>query len=167
MLQIWLTIWHFGIKIINVYKYKWKGISSGVAGGILFKYCNSLSSTYYNMPTRLLKYGNFFPERVYHCPCLKKALDEIYNVDIRRYREIRLAIWEGTAQFYCVRVEDKLNCLFLCQTHLVLTLFTEVKYRYNSENKKDLVFMEKRYCKSCVRRYCDKLCNIYSFKFVN
>ena len=44
------------------------------------------------MPTTLHKYENFFPKRVYHCPCLKKALDEIYNVDTRSYSEIILAL---------------------------------------------------------------------------
>ena len=52
---------------------------------------------------------------------------------------------KANPRVYCVRVQDKSNCLFLCQAYLLFTLLTEVKYRCTSENEKDLVFMEKRY----------------------
>ena len=34
------------------------------------------------MPNTAIKYGNFFPEKVYHCPCLKNATEEIFKAEI-------------------------------------------------------------------------------------
>ena len=34
------------------------------------------------MPTTAINYEHFFPEKVYHCPCLKNALDEILMIQM-------------------------------------------------------------------------------------
>lgn len=100
----------------------------------------------------------------------QKSLRWNFITEIWSYSEIILTVTErckGNTQVYCPRVQDKSNCLLLWQAHLVITLLTEVKYYCTSEdNEKDLLFdcMQKRFCKFCVRHYCEKLWNIYQFK---
>ena len=83
------------------------------------------------MHTTAIKYENFFPEKVYHCLCLKNALDEIFENDIRNYSEIILAVTEccqGNSDLYCLRVQEKTNCLFLYYAHMMKTLISEAKF---------------------------------------
>ena len=123
------------------------------------------------MLTTVIKYEKFFLEKVYHCPFLKNAIEEIFKTEIQCYSEIILAVSECCKcdpNVYCLRVQEKSNCLFLCQAHLIIML-SEAKFDCISMDETDLVFnaLQKHYCKSCVRHYCEKLCNIYQFKFFN
>lgn len=97
------------------------------------------------MPTKAIKYENFFPEKVYQCFCLKKVIDKIwysfFNNDIRCYSEIILAVTEycqSDPNLYCLRVHEKSNCLFLCQAHMIITLVLEAKSDCTSMDEKDL-----------------------------
>lgn len=124
-----------------------------------------LVEEYRNSPPTLIKYESFFPERVYHCPCLKHTKDEIFNADIRSYSEIILAIsecFQSDTHVLWLRVEEKTNCLFSCQPHLVLALLSKARFDCTFLSKKDLIFdcLRKRHCKSGVRHYWQKLCNI-------
>ena len=134
----------------------------------------SLQENLHKMPTtaEAIKYENFFPEKVYHCPCLKNAADEIFNNEICSYTEMILAASEccvGDSQVFCMSVEEKTNCLFLCQPHLLITMMSEAKIDCSWACEKVIVFnaLHKRYCRGCVRHYCQKLCDIYQFKFFN
>ena len=52
---------------------------------------------------------------MYYCPCLKYTLDEIFDNEIRSYTEMMLAVSEccvGDSQVFCMRVQEKMNCLF-------------------------------------------------------
>lgn len=122
------------------------------------------------MPTTAIKYEKFFPEKVYYCTCLKNAIDEIYKNEVRCYSEMILAVsecFQGDSHLYFLRVQGKSNCLLLCQVHVIITLLSEAKFDCTSSKEKDLIFdsLTKRYCKSCVRHYCEKLCSIYQFQF--
>lgn len=46
------------------------------------------------MPTTVIKYEEFLPKKVCHCPCLKNTVDEIFENDIRSYSDIILAVTE-------------------------------------------------------------------------
>ena len=49
---------------------------------------------------------------------------------IRSYAEIMLAVSEccfGNARIFCMRVNEKRDCLFLCQPHLLITMMIEGK----------------------------------------
>ena len=71
----------------------------------------------------------------------------------------------GDLRVFCTRVNKKKDSLFICQPHLLIKMMVEGKFDCTSENEKDIVFdaLQKRYCRSCVRHYCQKLCNIYKF----
>ena len=62
--------------------------------------------------------------------------------------------------------KEKNDCLFLCQPHILITMIMEGKFDCISGNEKDIVFdaLQKRYCRSCVRHYCQTLCSIYKFR---
>ena len=44
------------------------------------------------MSNSVLKYENFFSEKVYYCPCWENAINEIFKKQIRSYTEIMLAV---------------------------------------------------------------------------
>ena len=46
------------------------------------------------MSNSVLKYENFFPEKVYYCPCGENAINEIFKKQIHSYTEIMLAVSE-------------------------------------------------------------------------
>lgn len=97
----------------------------------------------YNMPTTSIKYENVFPENIYHCPCLKNTIEEIFKAEIWCYSEIILAVSECCqcdSNVYCLRVQEKLSCLFLCQAQKIITLLLEAKFDCTSMDEKDLLF---------------------------
>ena len=112
--------------------------------------------------------SNIFPEEVYHCPYLDNAVNETFKNKIRSYTEIMLAVSKCCvdAQVFCTRVNGKMSCLFLCQSHLLITITIEGKLNCISAGEKDIVFqaLQNRFCRGCVRHYCQKLCNVYKFK---
>ena len=72
----------------------------------------------------------------------------------------------GDAQVFWMRVNEKCDCLFFCQPHLTKTMMIAGKLDCTSANEKDIAFdaLQKRYCRGCVRHYCQKLCHVYKFK---
>ena len=95
------------------------------------------------MSSTVIKNENFFPEKVYNCPCLKNVIDEIFNNEIRSYTEMMLGISEccvGDSQVYCLRAEEKTNYLFICQPHLLMTMMSEASFDCTSTCEKDIVF---------------------------
>lgn len=80
----------------------------------------------------------------------KKALDEVFNVEIRSYSEIVLAVSEccqGNSQVFLFK-STRANRLLVSQAHLIITMLTEAKHNlvYQVVNQ---VFSMK------VRTYCD------------
>ena len=69
-------------------------------------------------------------------------------------------------RFQSVLVNEKKDCLFFFQPHLLITMMVDGKFDCISENEDDIFFnaLQKRYCRGCVRHYCRKLCAIYKFK---
>ena len=113
----------------------------------------------------MIKYEDFLPKKAYYCSCLKNTVDEILKNDIRSYSDIILAVTEycqGNSDVYCLRVQEKTIFFFLCQVHMIIKLLTEAKFDCTSADEKDLVFdaLQKRYCRSCVRHYCELICSI-------
>ena len=85
------------------------------------------------------------------------VVNQIYDTDVHSYTEILLAIsnccQEG--QVYTLCVEDKLICLIICQVHIITTILSEVKYDCTSTVLYES--LQKRYCKSRVRHYCENI----------
>ena len=76
----------------------------------------------------LINYKNFFPKKVYHCPCLTYVINQIYDADIRSYTEILLAISNYSQGGQVFTLKDKTNCLIMCQAHIIITMLSKVKY---------------------------------------
>ena len=70
------------------------------------------------MSNLILKYENFFPEKVYYCAGMEKAVNEIFNKQICSYTEMVLAILEccvGDGRVFCTRAnkKKKIVCFFV------------------------------------------------------
>ena len=103
----------------------------------------------YTICQTVIKYGNYFPEKVYHCPSLKNATEEIFKAEIWCYSEIILAVSECCkcdSNVYCLRVQEKSNCL--SSTHDNVVIGSQVWY--TSMDEKNLVFNAlQKCCNSC------------------
>ena len=66
-------------------------------------------------------------------------------------------------QVFSLRVQNKTSCTLLCQGHLIITLLSDTKCECTSQSKSDFLVLalQKCHCKSCIRHYCDKMCDIF------
>ena len=96
-------------------------------------------------------------------------VNEIYDANIRSYSLILENFFKSCItpeQVFSLRVGNKTSCMLTCQAHLILTLLSEMKYECTSQSDNDLlvISLQKCYCKSCIRHYCENVCKIYPFK---
>ena len=71
--------------------------------------------------------------------------------------------WRFKSSLYQSEQKDY---VLICQPHLLITMIVEGKIDCTSVDGKDIVFeaLQKRYCRGCLRHYCQNLCNIYNSK---
>ena len=50
-----------------------------------------------------------------------------------------------------------------CLMHIVIR-YTKYQCTSQSDNDFLVISLKKRYCKSCIRHYCEKMCKSYPFK---
>ena len=129
------------------------------------------------MNSKMQKYENLFPERVYRCPCLRLAIEECFFneknssiPDIAYY----LADFEFKNKLLMSRIfstrvgENKEHCLFTCEAHLrtiivgmrkIVCMLVENEQTVSIEysNKKEV------YCIDCVRHYMLLAYNFFEF----
>ena len=115
------------------------------------------------------KYGNFIPRKVYRCPCLTYFVNQIHDANIRSYQLILDATsksYLAEEQVFSLRIENKTSCMLLGQAHLILTLLSETKFECTSQSDSDFLILalQIRYCKSCIKHYCENMCEMFSFK---
>ena len=109
------------------------------------------------------KYVNFIPRKVYRCPCWTYVVNQIHDANICSYQLILDAIAKsGLAEekVFSLRVENKTSCMLLCQVHLILTLLPKTKLECTSQSDSDFLnlALQRRYCKSCLKHYCENMC---------
>ena len=105
-------------------------------------------------------------------PCLTYLINQIYDVDIGEHSQILKPVLYCrmiSTQVFSTRVENKTSCILVSATHLKIILMTETKYFCTSEDDGDFLFhnLNWRYCKSCVKHYSRKMCELYLFKVFN
>ena len=116
-------------------------------------------------------YENFIPRKAYWCPCLMHLVNEFYNVDICGYSAILETISKSCInpkQGFRFCVENKTSSMIMCQAHLILTLLSKTKYECTSHSDNDFLVipLQRRYCKSSIRHYCENMCNTDSWYFL-
>ena len=90
----------------------------------------------------LNNHENFLSRNVNRCPCLMHILSLIYDADICSLLLILEIISKSgmdSTQVYCLRVEEKTSCTIMCQSHLLLTLFSETKYECTLQSNTDFL----------------------------
>ena len=67
--------------------------------------------------------ADFYPKRMYQCPCLTYTVNQIYDDGLREYTEISSAIliYKLSPLFvFSTRVENKKSCFVMCDVRMLL-----------------------------------------------
>ena len=127
------------------------------------------------------KHANFFPLKVYRCPCLLSVIDECHENDLNSYVEIHDEVRDfilekgDIAKVFAVKCGENLkDCVFCCQRHLGIIIFGVKKYdcTYNQfldnltiyYNESETVCVGKTFCKGCIKNYLRKSISYFYFK---
>lgn len=117
-----------------------------------------------------MSYENFYPKRIYPCPCLSYILNQVVSTEnVTGYNDITKGITElcsgSRSIVYSVRVQNKTNAMIVCNSHMTISAVSEAKYNCTSAVKNDLFFKatQKRFCVDCVRHFCENFCSLFSF----
>ena len=129
------------------------------------------------MNSKFEKYEYLFPERVYHCPCLRLAIEEcFFNEENSRIANIAyyLADFEFKNKllmsiiFSAILGENKEYRLFSCEAHLrtiILGMRKFVCMSVENEQTVSIEYSNKKevYCVGCVRHYMLLAYNFFEF----
>ena len=81
------------------------------------------------------KHANFFPLKVYRCPCLMSIIEDCYQNDLNSYVELHDEVWNFTldnsdiGKVFTVKCGEKLkDCIFCCDKHLSIIIFGKKKF---------------------------------------
>ena len=117
------------------------------------------------------RYENVIPKKVCRSLCLMHVINLIHDANVRSYLLILDAISKSclAEEHVCsLRVENKTSCMSLCQAHLILNLLSETNYVNMCTSQSDSNFLvlplRRRYCRSCIKHYCENVCYIFHFK---
>ena len=126
------------------------------------------------------KHANFFPEKVYRCPCLIDIIDDCHlneqNSLVELHDEVFTHVLErGISKVYVVKCGKKLkNCIFCCSDHLSVMILGKKKYDctaeitfenltiYYNEDKQNCI--GKTFCKGCIKKYLRESIDYFYFK---
>ena len=116
--------------------------------------------------------AEFYPKKVFHCPCLAFFISEIYNVNIHEYSQILKAISYckmAPEQVYSTRTKQNANSIITCAHNLKQFLVAERKYSCTSKAEGDFWFkgLDRHYCKQCIKYYLKKMTKTYLNKVSN
>ena len=118
--------------------------------------------------------ADFYPKRIYHCPCLLQLVKQIYHDDFRGYSEIVTAVSifkPSSTLVFSTRVENNEICFLMCNVHMLVILQAEANYDCGcvSQSEDDYIFDElnKSYCNDCVKYYTRKVYDIFPLKIFN
>ena len=126
------------------------------------------------------KHGNFFPEKVYRCPCLMQVIDECFENEQNLFAEIHdevvsFVLERGLPKVYALKCGEELkDCIFSCEKHASIMVLGKKKIDctadfsfesltiYFNEDKDKLV--GKTFCKGCVKKYLRDSISYFYFK---
>ena len=81
------------------------------------------------MPLNREKHSNFFPLKVYRCPCLLSVMEDCYQNDLNSYVELHDEVWDfvldksDIGKVFAVTCGEKLkDCIFCCEKHLSIII---------------------------------------------
>ena len=129
------------------------------------------------------KHSNFFPQKVYRCPCLLSIIEDCYENELNSFVELHDEVWNfaldnsDIGKVFAVKCGKKLkDCFFCCEKHLSIMIFAKKKFNctedqsfdnltlYYNESKE--VCIGKTFCKGCIKHYLrDSICYFYFKEF--
>ena len=132
------------------------------------------------MPLNREKHADFFPEKVYRCPCLLSVIDDCHENDLNSFIDIHdevvtFTLENGLGKIFSLKCgKDLKDCIFYCHKHLEVIILGTKKYDctdevsfenltiYFNENKSTCV--GKTFCKGCIKKYLRKSIDYFYFK---
>ena len=128
------------------------------------------------MNPQMQKIDHCFPQRVYHCPCLRLFIEECFNrgehsvADIDRY----LKEFDHRNKLLRKRIFSKIvgenmeHYLIVCETHLKTLLVAARKNTCTSSENNQTVSVEytdkkEVFCLDCVRHYMKFMYFVFDF----
>ena len=133
------------------------------------------------MPLNREKHSNFFPQKVYRCPCLLSVVDECYENDLNSYTELHDEVWDFAlknseiGKIFSVKCGEKLkDSIFCCEKHLSIIILGIKKFDCTDDqffdnltvyyNESEEICIGKTYCKGCLKHYLRKSISYFYFK---
>ena len=80
------------------------------------------------------KHSNFFPVKVYRCPCLLSIIDDCYENELNSIAELHDEVWNfvlnnNVGKVFAVKCGEQLkDCIFCCDKHLSIIIFGKKKF---------------------------------------
>lgn len=129
------------------------------------------------------KNSNFFPSKVYRCPCLMGIIDFCRENDINSFVEIHDEVWDFVLndgeidKVFSVKCGENLkDCIFVCKKHLSIIIFGKKRYNCTDEPSFDNITVYynedkktcngKTFCKGCIKNFLRKsICYFYFEQF--
>ena len=120
------------------------------------------------------KYEDFFPKKVYRCPCVLSAVKHCFENDEHSLGEILESVKSfdygdllSFSEIFCTKVGNKKeDCLIFCIEHLRIILISKRKFKCTTEDCKNMLVIpifDKWYCRGCVKKYMRQLFSCFCF----
>ena len=129
------------------------------------------------------KHSNFFPSKVYRCPCLMAIVNDCYENDLNSFVEIHDEVWNfvlndgNIGKVFAVKCGENLkDCIFVCEKHLSIIIFGKKQFNCTEEpsfgnvtlfyNEDKKTCNGETYCKGCIKHYLrESICYFYFKEF--
>ena len=120
------------------------------------------------------KYEDFFPKKVYRCPCFLSAVKHCFENGERSLDEILESLKSFdygdlflSSEIFCTKVaNEKEDCLIVYSVHLRITLISKRKFKCMTEDYKNalvLPILGEWYCRGCVKKYMRQMFSYFYF----
>ena len=126
------------------------------------------------------KYANFFPEKVYHCPCLLSIIYDCKENEQYSFVEIHDEVLQhtlekGIGKIFAVKCGNFLkDCIFSCNNCLSVIILGKQKYYCTDDvsfdnltifyNKSKTEIEGRTSCKGCIKYYLRKNFDYFYFE---
>ena len=118
------------------------------------------------------KYEDFFPKKVYRCPCVLPAVKHCLENGEHSLGEILDSVNPFDygellpfSEIFCTKVgNEKEDCLIVCIEHLIIILISKRKFKCMTEDYENVLVIpvfDERYCRGCVKKYMRQLFHIF------
>ena len=120
------------------------------------------------------KYEDFFPKKVYRCPCVLPAIKHCFENDEYSLGEILESVYSFDygellpfSEIFCTKVgNEKEDCLIVCVEYLRIILISKRKFKCTTKDYKNALVIpifNEWYCRGCVKKYMRQLFSYFYF----